>query len=102
MHRLSATVWHSMRRIDGHAARRYVQIGEMPKSGVRHVCQRAAVSPSPSSSGDEGADDLVNWMVTVEATRSDVNEVMIAWHNQVGHVQLPWGPNTLRTRCASS
>jgi hypothetical protein len=29
--------------------------------------------------GDEGADDLVNWMVTVEATRSDVNEVMIAW-----------------------
>ena len=25
--------------------------------------------------GDEGADDLVNWMVTVEATRSDVNEI---------------------------
>ena len=29
--------------------------------------------------GDEGGDDLVNWMVTVEATRSELNEVMIGW-----------------------
>jgi hypothetical protein len=29
--------------------------------------------------GDEGAEDLVNWMVAVETTRSDLNEVMVAW-----------------------
>jgi hypothetical protein len=29
--------------------------------------------------GDQGADDLVNWMVKVEASRSDLNEVMTAW-----------------------
>ena len=29
--------------------------------------------------GDQGADDLVNWMVKVEANRSELNEVMTAW-----------------------
>jgi tetrahydromethanopterin S-methyltransferase subunit G len=29
--------------------------------------------------GDEGADDLVNWMVRVEANRSELNDVMSGW-----------------------
>jgi hypothetical protein len=30
--------------------------------------------------GDQGADDLVNWMVKVEANRSQLNELMVAWN----------------------
>jgi hypothetical protein len=30
--------------------------------------------------GDQGADDLVNWMVKVEANRSELNEIMVAWN----------------------
>jgi tetrahydromethanopterin S-methyltransferase subunit G len=29
--------------------------------------------------GDDGADDLVNWMVRVEANRSELNDVMSGW-----------------------
>jgi hypothetical protein len=29
--------------------------------------------------GDQGADDLVNWMVKVESNRSELTEVMTAW-----------------------
>src|SRR3954469_13644035 len=29
--------------------------------------------------GEEGADDLVNWMVQVESNRSELNGVMEAW-----------------------
>ena len=29
--------------------------------------------------GDQGADDLVNWMTTVESGRSELNELMVAW-----------------------
>ena len=31
------------------------------------------------SLGEEGADDLVNWMVLVEANRSELRDVMEAW-----------------------
>jgi hypothetical protein len=29
--------------------------------------------------GEQGADDLVNWMTKVESGRSELNEVMAAW-----------------------
>jgi hypothetical protein len=29
--------------------------------------------------GEQGADDLVNWMTKVESGRSELNEVMLAW-----------------------
>ena len=31
------------------------------------------------SLGEEGADDLVNWMIHVEANRSELHDVMEAW-----------------------
>ena len=40
--------------------------------------------PSPCDThcapiGDQGADDLVNWMTKVESGRSELNELMTAW-----------------------
>ena len=68
-----------LRRIDANVVRRYVQIGDIPKSGAAMSVSAWLSRSLRRVLGDEGADDLVNWMVTVEATRSDVNEVMIAW-----------------------
>ena len=74
-----ATVRHCPRRIDASPARRYLQIGDLPNPDFA-ISVSARLSRSLHRVlGDEGADDLVNWMVTVEATRSDLNEVMVAW-----------------------